>query len=114
MRSTFKTSRLQGRYGGGPAGFLAYFGNQSAAFDRCQRAHGVRRCVLRFEALGPEQADLYYHADQLLKGMYSVFLREWRSVSRTAEHYQPLIALPNRSMDLLTRSPEFRNRSLDL
>ncbi|KAL1503007.1 hypothetical protein AB1Y20_011076 [Prymnesium parvum] len=70
------------RYGKGVAGFLGYFGNQSAAFGVCERQFGVRRCVLRFEALGPAQADVYYHADQLLKGIYSVFLSEWQRYLR--------------------------------
>ena len=66
------------KYGATNAGFGYYFGNQSAAFASCAAAHGTRRCALRFEAHGPEQAAVYYHCDQLIKGMYSEFLPEWQ------------------------------------
>jgi hypothetical protein len=67
------------RYGRGAAGFAGYFGNQSLAFARCETAHGRRRCALRFEAHGPAEADVYYHCDQLAKGMYAAFVPEWRA-----------------------------------
>ena len=66
------------KYGATNAGFGYYFGNQSAAFASCAAAHGTRRCALRFEAHGPEQAAVYYHCDQLIKGMYSEFFPEWQ------------------------------------
>jgi hypothetical protein len=69
------------RYGSSQEGFGAYFGNQSAAFDACVATdgRGRRRCALRFEAYGAKEAQVYYHADQLVKGMYSAFLPEWQA-----------------------------------
>lgn len=74
------------KYGRTAAGFGYYFSNQSLAFDTCATRGGphyawptdaARRCALRFEAHGPEEADVYYHADQIIKGMYDVFVEEW-------------------------------------
>ena len=70
------------KYGATNAGFGYYFGNQSAAFASCAAAHGTRRCALRFEAHGPEQAAVYYHCDQLIKGMYHVFMPKWTNEFR--------------------------------
>eukprot|EP00966_Prymnesium_polylepis_P165789 3832226-Prymnesium_polylepis.1 len=93
--------QYSGRYGSGVAGFLKYFAHQSEVVDACSTAHGAARCALRFEALGPAEADLFFHADQLLKGMYAVFLPEWQRylrrglhVVRTEDYFQnPLRAL---------------------
>ena len=38
-----------------------------------------RRCALRFEGYGAAEAAVYYHCDQLIKGMYAVFLPEWQA-----------------------------------
>ena len=70
------------KYGATNVGFGYYFGNQSAAFASCAAAHGTRRCALRFEAHGPEQAAVYYHCDQLIKGMYHVFMPKWTNEFR--------------------------------
>ena len=69
------------RYGNSPAGFTYYFGNQSAAFHQCVATdgRGRRRCALRFEGYGAAEAGVYYHADQLCKGMYAAFLPEWQA-----------------------------------
>lgn len=67
------------RYGHSSDGFAYYFGNQSAAYRRCVQTNqrGRRKCALRFEAYGAAEAEVYYHCDQLIKGMYAVFLPEW-------------------------------------
>jgi hypothetical protein len=57
------------KYGATPAGFGHYFGNQSSAFERCVASRGRRRCALRFEGDSAAEAAVYYHADQLIKGM---------------------------------------------
>ena len=69
------------RYGKSHDGFRYYFGNQSAAFDTCVNTNGRgrRKCALRFEGYGAAEADVYYHADQLVKGMYAVYLAEWQA-----------------------------------
>ena len=66
------------RYGQSATGFAFYFGNQSADWRQCERLHGSHACALRFEGHGPTQADVYYHCDQLIKGMYSEFVGEWQ------------------------------------
>ena len=69
------------KYGASHAGFGYYFGNQSASFLACVATdgRGRRRCALRFEAYGAAEAGVYYHCDQLVKGMYAAFLPEWQA-----------------------------------
>ena len=69
------------RYGPSEVGFSHYVGNQTAAYRQCVATdgRGRRRCVLRFEAYGAAEAGVYYHADQLLKGVYAAFLPEWQA-----------------------------------
>lgn len=69
------------RYGNSPAGFGYYFGNQSASYLGCVATDGRdrRRCAVRFEAWGAAEAGVYYHCDQIVKGMYAAFLPEWQA-----------------------------------
>ena len=94
------------RYGRSNAGFAYYFGNQSAAFERCVATdgRGRRRCALRFEAYGAAEAGVYYHADQLVKGMYAAFLPEWQA-SLPRDHL-----LVMRSEDQVARPMHVRRR----
>jgi hypothetical protein len=65
------------RYGDGVDGFQAWFEDQSTAFRKCAAEFTARDCALYFESLGPDYEDVFYHADQLIKGMYSVFMDDW-------------------------------------
>ena len=69
------------RYGQSHAGFGYYFGNQSASYLQCVATdgRGRRKCAVRFEAYGAAEAGVYYHCDQLVKGMYAAFLPEWQA-----------------------------------
>lgn len=69
------------KYGNSADGFLYYFGNQSASFETCVHTdgRGLRKCALRFEGYGAAEANVYYHADQLIKGMYAAFVPEWQA-----------------------------------
>ena len=73
----FTYGQYPARYGGGTDGFRAYFGNQSAAFHTCVQTNGRgrRKCALRFEAYGAAEASVYYHCDQLIKGMCATMPR---------------------------------------
>lgn len=76
------------KYGDSPTGFGHYVSNQTATFHRCAQTEyhqgrggprGRRRCSLRFEGYGNAEAEVYYHCDQILKGMYAAFLPEWQA-----------------------------------
>eukprot|EP00854_Cymbomonas_tetramitiformis_P001989 gene1989-2675_t len=90
--------QFPGQYGKSNAGFLAYFEEQSAAWDKCVALHDVHTCGLRFETLAPEFEDVFYHGDQLLKGMYSIFVEDWVKwigrdrvlVMRSEDYYEEL------------------------
>lgn len=36
----------------------------------CAAEHGVDRCAVHFEQLGPRPNDVFFHCDQLIRGMY--------------------------------------------
>lgn len=67
------------RYGAGDTGFGYYVGNQTAAWYVCAAKYGTRLCALRFEGYGAAEAEVYYHCDQIIKGMYAVFVPEWQA-----------------------------------
>ena len=48
------------------------------AFRRCSAEFGPHDCALRFESLSRENEETFYHCDQLIKGIYAVFLPHWR------------------------------------
>jgi hypothetical protein len=39
--------------------------------------HTPAECALLFESLGKKQEDVFFHCDQLIRGMYSVFVEHW-------------------------------------
>ena len=50
---------------------------QASAFDGCERRHGVRRCAFLFEYLGEAESDVFFHCDQIIRGLYEPFVRDW-------------------------------------
>jgi hypothetical protein len=73
----FTYSQFPRRYGDSEAGVARYFRNMSSALAACARAHGMRACATRFKALGHRWSKVFYGADQVIKGLYSVFVEEW-------------------------------------
>ena len=65
------------RYGASADGLHSYVVEQSAAFDGCVRKHGARRCAFLFEYLDPLYSDVFFHCDQLIRGVYEPFVRDW-------------------------------------
>lgn len=75
------------RFGSHADGEATWAAEAVGAFRRCASNFTVDDCALRFESLARENEEVFYHCDQLIKGMYSVFLPAWR-----AQH-QRLLAL---------------------
>lgn len=67
----------QRRYGVGAPGLHAYVREQLAGWRTCVIRYDVRRCAIHFEQLGAEQSDIFFHADQVIRGIYSPFVRDW-------------------------------------
>ncbi|GLI66090.1 hypothetical protein VaNZ11_009812 [Volvox africanus] len=65
------------KYGKSSAGFTAYVEDQVGAFRTCAKDYGETPCALYFEALGNREEVVYFHADQLMRGMYGLFLEIW-------------------------------------
>jgi len=66
-------SSRRGRAGGGGVATAAASGTEVAT----GRVAAVRRCALLFESLGYKEETVYFHTDQILRGLYSIFLKDW-------------------------------------
>ena len=53
-------------------------------FEACARNFSTAACALSFESLLRENEEVFYHCDQLIKGMYSVFYPRWRCARPSA------------------------------
>lgn len=65
------------RYGQGAAGLHAYVMEQRAGWQACVRSYGAKRCAIHFEQLGAAQDGVFFHADQLIRGMYAPFVADF-------------------------------------
>ena len=66
------------KYGNNAEGFLAYCKEQIGAMKKCEaRGFSPEAVALYFEALGTEEEVLFFHADQIIRGMYALFLEQW-------------------------------------
>lgn len=52
------------------------------AFTHCASNFSAASCALSFESLTRENEETFYHCDQLIKGMYSIFFRRWQREHR--------------------------------
>ena len=60
-------------------GLHAYATEQVAGFRRCEAMHSSRRCAFLFERLSRDQADVFWHCNQIIRGLYHPFIAEWRA-----------------------------------
>eukprot|EP00798_Chlamydomonas_sp_ICE-L_P014904 gene14904-20953_t len=70
----------RGKYGENPQGFLKYVTEQIGAVKNCYAPHRnntERDCALYFEALGVVEEVIFFHADQVMRGMYSIYAEVW-------------------------------------
>ncbi|EFJ46167.1 hypothetical protein VOLCADRAFT_93309 [Volvox carteri f. nagariensis] len=68
------------KYGPSPEGFETYAREQLTGLKACMGRNGSESeigCLLHFETWGLREERLYFHADQLLRGVYSVWLEIW-------------------------------------
>ena len=66
-------------YGQTPAGLHAYVKEQTGAFEACVRAHDARRCAYLYELLDKTYGDVFFHCDQIIRGLYEPFVRDWHA-----------------------------------
>lgn len=93
-------------YGASPEGLHKYVVEQTAAFDGCAATHGARRCAYLFELLDKQHSDVFFHCDQLIRGLYEPFVADWHAAFGAAG----LLVLPVE--DLLDRPDESRAKLL--
>ena len=60
-------------------GLRSYIAEQGAAFNDCAATHGSRRCAHLVELLGEKYAAIFFHADQLIRGLYEPFIVDWHA-----------------------------------
>ena len=73
-------------YGRNETGFATYAREMTGHFQRClDQGHGEFKCVTAFESLGPSYEAVFYHADQVLKGLHAVFLEGYLSAFTAEE-----------------------------
>jgi len=93
------------RYGASAEGLHAYVTEQTAAFSECVGEHGARRCAFLFELLDRRYSDVFFHCDQIIRGLYHPFVEDWHAAFGS----KALLVL--RVEDLIERPAEAR-RSL--
>eukprot|EP00798_Chlamydomonas_sp_ICE-L_P014847 gene14847-20901_t len=58
--------------------FLKYVQDQIGAVKRCvSKGNTERDCALYFETFGSDEEKVFFHADQILRGMYSIYAEVW-------------------------------------
>ncbi|KAG1660053.1 hypothetical protein FOA52_010038 [Chlamydomonas sp. UWO 241] len=68
----------KGKYGESAQGELAYLQEQIGAMRSCEvKGHTMEECALYFETYSMEEEVLFFHADQVIRGMYAIFLERW-------------------------------------
>ena len=67
------------KYGSGGEGLSAYVAEQTSGWQACEATYGARRCAVFFEQLGPQPNDVFFHCDQIIRGIYSPFVSDWLS-----------------------------------
>lgn len=77
------------RFGVSEQGFLEYVRHVVSGFKRCLDDFAtsysgigidrgaLRTCSFHFESLSPANEEVFYHADQLLRGLYAAYVPEW-------------------------------------
>jgi hypothetical protein len=71
------------RYGGkSPKGFRNFVVEQVQGFKNCTDVQGYSTftCALYLESLSQYLEDIFFHCDQLMRGMYSIWLHIWFSI----------------------------------
>jgi len=109
------------RYGADAEGFLKYAKESVAEFEACEDVTSPARCALYFEAIGQRQEEVFFHCDQLIRGIYTVFIEYWLSffgreallVVKAEEYYrEPIPVLKavgqHIGLDTSENSPEAR------
>jgi len=95
------------RYGESADGLHKYIDEQTRAFSDCADAHGGRRCAYLYELLDRRYSDVFFHCDQIIRGLYEPFVQDWSA----ALGKQGLLIL--RVEDLMDRAAPARRRLLE-
>ncbi|PNW78886.1 hypothetical protein CHLRE_09g393321v5 [Chlamydomonas reinhardtii] len=84
--SFWRYSHYNTKYGNTVQGFEAFVDEQLSALQRCQaraappdapEVDPATSCLLHFETWGLQEERVFFHADQILRGVYSVYLDSW-------------------------------------
>lgn len=107
MHAAFWTyEHYRHRFGATAVGFSAFAAEFVERFGECAREHGWEGCAHRFEAYGARYEKVFYHADQLIKSMYSTFLEGWLQMFGRGD------VLVLRTEDVFSKSEKTRKAAL--
>jgi N-acetylgalactosamine 4-sulfate 6-O-sulfotransferase len=67
-------------FGASEDGFDKFATEMMGHFKLCESEHSTKGCARRFETYHPKFEAVFFHADQLIKNMYSVWLERWFQV----------------------------------
>ncbi|KAL1524901.1 hypothetical protein AB1Y20_019779 [Prymnesium parvum] len=104
------------RFGASAEGESKWAAESVAAFRRCEANFTTDQCALSFESLTRENEEVFYHCDQLIKGMYHVFMPRWKQefsrilALRAEQYYSSTRQVLERVIDFLGLQPP-ANRS---
>ncbi|KAG2498747.1 hypothetical protein HYH03_003486 [Edaphochlamys debaryana] len=111
----------QTRYGATSEGFSKYVNEQLEPVRDCLRRNGTSghegadtSCIFHFETWGLQQERLFFHADQILRGVYVLYLELWLKyfdpstilIIRSEDYYASPVRTYMRMLDFLELDPE--------
>lgn len=67
-------------FGASEDGFDQFATEMTNHFKVCESEHSANGCARRFETYHPKFEAVFFHADQLIKNMYSVWIERWFQV----------------------------------
>ena len=70
----------QKHFGANEDGFDKFAREMTDHFKLCESEHNTKGCARRFETYHPKFEAVFFHADQLIKNMYSVWIERWFEV----------------------------------
>ena len=70
----------QKHFGASEDGFDQFATEMTNHFKVCESEHSANGCARRFETYHPKFEAVFFHADQLIKNMYSVWIERWFQV----------------------------------
>ena len=70
-------THYQKQFGADEDGFDRFAAEMVGHFKKCESEHNTKGCARRFETYHPKFEAVFFHADQVIKNMYNVWIERW-------------------------------------